>query len=83
MLATYWRVPASEETEELMTIFYQTGRTSSIGEALRTAQAGLIRQKQWSHPYYWGAYFVVGDTAKTMLTAGRSAVIPAAGNGGL
>lgn len=83
VLATYWRVPASEETEELMTIFYQTGRTSSIGEALRTAQAGLIRQKQWSHPYYWGAYFVVGDTAKTMLTAGRSAVIPAAGNGGL
>jgi len=27
-----------------------------------------MRNPKSSHPYYWGAFFVVGDTAKHMLT---------------
>ncbi len=68
VMATFWRVPVSDQSNELIARFYQTGRTASIGESLRAAQNELIRQPQWSHPYYWGAYFVVGDSAKTMLT---------------
>jgi CHAT domain-containing protein len=72
VLATFWSVPASEETDELIGEFYRTGRSASIGSALRAAQGRLITQPKYSHPYYWGAYFVVGDSTKTMLT--RAAV---------
>jgi CHAT domain-containing protein len=68
VLATFWSVPASEETDELIGEFYRTGRSASIGSALRSAQARLIAQPKYSHPYYWGAYFVVGDSTKTMLS---------------
>lgn len=73
VLATFWSVPASEETDELIDQFYRTGRTASIGSALRAAQERLITQPKYSHPYYWGAYFVVGDSTKTMLSPGAIA----------
>ena len=76
VLATYWRVPATTQSEELMDAFYRTGRSASIGEALRMAQTTLIAQPRFSHPYYWGAYFVVGDTTKTMLTGTTPAADP-------
>ncbi len=75
VMATFWRVPVSDQSNELIAQFYRTGRTASIGEALRAAQNDLIRQPQWSHPYYWGAYFVVGDSAKTMLTGTAQAQV--------
>lgn len=68
VMATYWRVPATTQSDEMMAEFYGTGRTSTIGEALRAAQTKMIRNPKYSHPYYWGAYFVVGDTAKSMLS---------------
>ncbi len=68
VLATFWSVPASTETDELIEQFYRTGRSASIGTALRAAQGRLIAQPKYSHPYYWGAYFVVGDSTKTMLS---------------
>jgi CHAT domain-containing protein/tetratricopeptide (TPR) repeat protein len=68
VMATFWRVPAGREGEELLEAFYRSGRTSSIGTALRSAQMTLIKQPQSSHPYYWGAYFVVGDGSKSMLS---------------
>lgn len=83
VLATYWRVPATTDSENLMTAFYTTGRTGTIGEALRVAQTSLIKRPQSSHPYYWGAYFVVGDTAKTMLTGARSAGRAAGASAGM
>ncbi len=79
VMATFWRVPVSSQSDELMAQFYRTGRTASIGEALRAAQNDLIRQPQWSHPYYWGAYFVVGDSAKTMLTGAAQASVMSGG----
>ncbi|MDP3908195.1 CHAT domain-containing protein [Novosphingobium sp.] len=68
VMATYWRVPATTQSDELMAEFYSTGRSSTIGEALRAAQTKMIRDPKYSHPYYWGAYFVVGDSAKSMLS---------------
>lgn len=69
VMATYWQVPASQVSDDLMRAFYAAGRDASIGDALRTAQSSIIAQPAFSHPYYWGAYFVVGDTSKTMLSA--------------
>ncbi len=68
VMATYWNVPASSETDALMGRFYNFGRGLSMGRSLRAAQDLLIRQPQYSHPYYWGAYVLIGDGSKTMLT---------------
>ena len=67
VLATYWRVSVAEESDALMSEFYSRGRSQNVAEALRGAQLSLIRQPRYSHPYYWGAYFVVGDASKQML----------------
>ena len=68
VMATHWRVQANAQTDEFMSIFYGAGRTGSIGGALRAAQSRMISTQRYSHPYYWGAYFVVGDSGKTMLS---------------
>ncbi len=68
VLATYWKVPAVESSDAFIRTFYARGRSESIGAALRDAQREAIRQPATSHPYYWGAYFLVGDASKTMLS---------------
>lgn len=68
VMATFWAVPDSQQTQDLMATFYSTGRTAPMGNSLRVAQNQLIDTRRYSHPYYWGAYFLVGDGGKTMLT---------------
>lgn len=67
VIATYWKIPATEQSEQLLAAFYTSGRTHDIGTALRDAQLSLIRTPKYSHPYNWGAFFLVGDGSKTML----------------
>lgn len=71
VVATYWEVSGEGETDQLFRAFYANGRTKSIGGALQAAQTTLIDQPRYSHPYYWGAYFMVGDESKTMLSGGE------------
>jgi CHAT domain-containing protein len=68
VLATFWAVPVLKETDELMARFYSEGRTAGMAKSLRVAQVQMIDTRRYSHPYYWGAYFLVGDGGKTMLT---------------
>ncbi len=68
VMATYWSVPARQGTEQLIETFYSVGRTRGMGEALREAQIAVLSKPATSHPYFWGAFFLVGDGAKTMLT---------------
>ncbi|PZN92642.1 MAG: hypothetical protein DCF31_15480 [Alphaproteobacteria bacterium] len=68
VIATYWQVPASVQTEMLIADFYTAGRSQTIGAALRDAQRGVIARPDVSHPYFWGAYFLVGDGSKSMLS---------------
>lgn len=69
VLATYWTVSVDQESDELFRAFYTRGRTATIGDALRAAQTELMQSQRYSHPYYWGAYFLVGDASKRMLSA--------------
>ncbi len=78
VLATYWQVPASTDTDRFIATFYGTGRTATIGAALQAAQRRLIADAATSHPYFWGAYFLVGDGSKTMLTPAAAPVTTAA-----
>jgi CHAT domain-containing protein len=65
-------VSVEQESDALFRSFYSHGRSETIGGALRDAQRSLIDQPRYSHPYYWGAYFVVGDASKTMLTTPKT-----------
>jgi CHAT domain-containing protein/tetratricopeptide (TPR) repeat protein len=69
VLATYWQVSTEKQSDELMRAFYTSARTASIGKALQDAQLLLMRDPQYSHPFYWAPYFVVGDSTKSMLSA--------------
>jgi CHAT domain-containing protein len=67
VVATHWEVPVSEGTPELMEAFYTSARTQDIGGSLQTAQRQLMSNPKYSHPLYWGAYFIVGDARKSAL----------------
>lgn len=61
VLASLWSV-SDVSTADLMTRFYsqlKAGRTKD--EALREAQVLLMRSPEFSHPYHWAAFQMVGD----------------------
>jgi CHAT domain-containing protein len=68
VLATHWPISNEQQTYDLMGAFYTEARERSIGESLQAAQALLMTNPEFSHPYYWGAFFLVGDASKMMLS---------------
>jgi CHAT domain-containing protein len=55
-----------ESTALLMSKFYQNlARSRGIGQSLIEAQRQFISESQsankTAHPFYWGAFFLVGD----------------------
>ena len=81
VLATFWPVSAGGETDQFIKSFYGVARQRSIGGSLQTAQAALMTNPEFSHPFYWGPYFVVGDSTKMMLSGSRAAEAAPAGGG--
>ncbi|MDJ0642002.1 MAG: CHAT domain-containing protein [Erythrobacter sp.] len=67
VMATYWQTPNTGESEIFMREFYRSGRTNDIANALNQAQRTMIAAPDTSHPYFWGSFFVVGDTDNRML----------------
>ncbi|NNE58269.1 MAG: CHAT domain-containing protein [Hellea sp.] len=70
VLATYWESSNKGESEMFMNAFYQAGRTESISRSLNSAQRALIDTRETSHPFYWGGFFVVGNSNINMLSGG-------------
>jgi len=68
VMATFWAVPQQNENERLMETFYAQGVTKPMSASLKFAQDQMIDTRRFSHPYYWGAYFLVGDGSKMMLS---------------
>ncbi|WP_434684206.1 tetratricopeptide repeat protein [Pseudanabaena minima] len=61
-IASLWKVD-DNKTSVLMTAFYaelQKGNVTAT-EALRRAQVSLIKSKDYNHPYYWSAFFAIGN----------------------
>jgi CHAT domain-containing protein len=49
-------------TAALIQIFYtarQAGADKAL--ALRLAMTQIQQNPHWAHPYYWGAFFLLGD----------------------
>lgn len=76
VLTTHWAIPDGFKTRDgrqiaastqLIETLFRSGATQSIGDSLRTAQSQMIANPDTSHPYYWGAFALVGDGARSML----------------
>ena len=61
-LATLWTVN-DESTAKFMQYFYQQLLNSegSKAQAVRLAQLNLLKQPEYSHPYYWAPFILVGN----------------------
>ena len=63
LLVSHWQVP-SAATAQLMTSFFSAlgdDNKPSQARSLQIAQASLIKNAQTSHPYFWGAFVLMGD----------------------
>ena len=77
VLATFWPVSAEGETDEFIKTFYGQARVRNIGGSLQAAQEALMTTPEYSHPFYWGPYFVVGDSTKMMLSGAAPTTVAA------
>jgi len=61
VVASLWSVE-DESTRQLMTDFYsQLAQGKPRGESLASAQRKLLASKEFSHPYYWAPFVLLGD----------------------
>ncbi|MEO6391903.1 MAG: CHAT domain-containing protein, partial [Pyrinomonadaceae bacterium] len=62
VLASLWKVDDAS-TAQLMTQFYRSRESGHLtkAEALQRAQMSLLRSKNFSHPYYWAPFILVGN----------------------
>lgn len=67
-VTTLWRV-ADEPTAAFMEQFYHhLGRGLSVAEAVsQSQQAFVVAGGEWSHPYYWSGFVVVGDGSRVIV----------------
>ncbi len=79
VIASHWPVPDSyDATKTLITGLFTDAGGQSVGEALRLSQVRLMDALDTSHPYYWSGFAIVGDAAKPLSGATRTASV--AGN---
>ena len=60
LISTLWSVN-DESTGKLMQSFYQNLTTQGKAHALQSAQLQLKAIEQYSHPYFWSGFTLVGD----------------------
>lgn len=77
VLTTHWSIPESVTVRPgkkiaistpLMVTMFGAAKTATISGAVRAGQLSLITDPDTSHPLYWGAFAVVGDGSKSMLS---------------
>lgn len=68
VIASHWPVPDDfDATKRLIGGLFKAKPGTSVGEALRTTQVGLMNDAETSHPFYWAAFVILGDSAKPLL----------------
>lgn len=62
VIVSFWKV-ADESTAELMVSFYKnllSDKTKDFSKALQKAKLAMINGKQYSSPYYWAPFVLIG-----------------------
>jgi CHAT domain-containing protein len=59
LLLTQWKVD-SDSTKLWMETFYREAGQVALPEAARRASAAVLAKPEYAHPYFWGAFFLVG-----------------------
>ncbi len=73
LVVSHWSVD-SAATVRLMTGLFSASAPSEA-EALQRAQVSLQQSSDWSHPYFWAPFTIVGDGARAMPTAGAATAV--------
>jgi CHAT domain-containing protein len=69
LVVTHWQVPSAATTQLMSNAFAAMQRDTAlpIDEALRKAQVAAIGDRAKAHPFFWGAFEVLGDGAAAPL----------------
>jgi CHAT domain-containing protein len=76
LVASHWEVPSTATVRLMTGMFRRLGPTlaGGVAETLRQSQLQLIEDPSTAHPFFWGAFTVIGDGAHG---AARAAAHPA------
>jgi CHAT domain-containing protein len=72
LIVSHWSVD-SAATVRLMTELFSSGAPNAA-EGLQRAQNRMQQEKEWSHPYFWAPFTVVGDGARPIPGATAATV---------
>ena len=61
LLASLWRVDDKATLSLMSGLYEELGSGVDIAQSLRRAQLRMLAQESTAHPWYWGAFVVVGD----------------------
>ena len=74
VMGSHWQLPDDfNATRTLISGLFSAPPGTSVTDALRAAQVGLMNSAETSHPYYWAGFAVVGDGAQPVLRAQQAA----------
>lgn len=67
VVASHWQVPSAATTSLMTSMFETLGPDIQVdpARALQQAQLRLMANQQTAHPFFWGAFVVVGDGSRT------------------
>lgn len=74
MVASHWQVPSAATADLMAAMFEFLGPELANGAArsLQRAQATLLERPETAHPFFWGAFVLVGDgRAESALPVAR------------
>ncbi|MEM9856976.1 MAG: CHAT domain-containing tetratricopeptide repeat protein [Bacteroidota bacterium] len=60
VVVSLWNV-SDNSTAELMKYFYKEINNNNYGAALRSAKLKMINTDQYSNPFYWAPFILIGD----------------------
>jgi CHAT domain-containing protein len=81
LLVSHWQVPSAATTQLMSALFESAGvdLNQGISPSLQVAQRRMISSEKTAHPFFWGAFVLVGDGAPEIaLPLPRGTAIAAA-----
>lgn len=69
VIASHWPAPDEyDATKRLFEGFFRSPPGTSQGDALLTAQLGLMDDPATSHPFYWSGFALIGDGERPLFS---------------